>query len=157
MEINVGVLVAQLINFALILFLFKKFVGDSITKALLARRAELAKAEDATKVYEETLVKAAEEKKLLIEEWLVHKNKLIEEAKQAATQKADGIIASAEKSAARIASQAEDKATKLETELKKWFVDGVKKTTHVVVKKLFEKNVALQEKYLDELVQEFAK
>jgi F-type H+-transporting ATPase subunit b len=157
MEINVGVLVAQLINFALILFLFKKFVGDNITKAIIARRAELAKAEDATKVYEETLAKAEEEKKVLIEEGLAHKNKLIEETKQSANQKAEGILAAAEKSAGHIASQAESKAAKLEAELKNGFVDGVKKTAHVVVKKLFEKDVALQEAYLDELVQEFAK
>lgn len=99
MEINVGILVAQLINFAIILWLFKKFVGDKLSAGIIARRAELAKAEDATKVYEETLAKAEEDKKLLIEEGLSHKQKLIEEAKLAAHQKADGIVANAEKTA----------------------------------------------------------
>jgi F0F1-type ATP synthase membrane subunit b/b' len=56
------------VNFAVILWLFKKFVGDKITANIVARRAELAKAEDATKIYEETLARAEEDKKALIEE-----------------------------------------------------------------------------------------
>ena len=157
MEINIGVLVAQLINFAIILRLFKKFVWDKLSASIVARRAELAKAEDATKVYEETMAKAEEDKKQLIEEGLAHKQKLIEEAKLAATQKADGIVAQAEKSAASIEKKAEEKAAKLESDLQNGFVDWVKQTAHVVVKKLFAKDVPLQEKYLDELVNEFAK
>lgn len=157
MEINIGILVAQLVNFAIILWLFKKFVGDKLTAGIVARRAELAKAEDATKVYEETMAKAEEDKKLLIEEGLSHKQKLIEEAKLAANQKADGIVANAEKTASTIEKKAEEKAAKLESDLKNGFVDGVKQTAHVVVKKLFAKDVSLQEKYLDELVNEFAK
>jgi hypothetical protein len=41
--------------------------------------------------------------------------------------------------------------------LKNGFVDGVKQTAHIVVKKLFAKDISLQETYLDELVNEFAK
>ncbi len=157
MEINRGILVAQLVNFGVILWLFKKFLGDKMSAAIVHRRAELAKAADASKVYEETLAQAEQEKKVLIDEGVAHKAKLIEEAQLTAQQKADTIIAGAEKQAASIERKADEKAAKLEKELKDGFVDGVKHTAGLVVKKLFTKDTTLQEKYLDELVTEFAK
>lgn len=157
MELNFGILIAQLINFTLIFFAFKYFVGNKLILAIKKRREELAKAEDATKIYDEIMQQAELDKKALIDEGLDHKNKLLEEAKLSAIQKGDAIIHAAEKNAISITQQAKQKAAKLETDLKMWFVDGVKKTTHVVVKKLFDKDVNLQEKYLDELVGDFVK
>lgn len=59
----------------------------------------MAKAEDATKAYEETVAKAEAEKKAIIDEAVAHKNKVVQEATLTATQKAEGIVADAEKKA----------------------------------------------------------
>lgn len=156
MQINRGVLLAQAINFALILGLFTWLVGNKISRAIAARRAELAKADDATKAYEATIAKAKAKKKAIIEEAVAHKNKIVEEASLTATQKADVIIADAEKKAGMIVGQAQEKAEKLEKDLQNNFIDGVKKTAHVVVKKLFNKDVTLQEDYVEALAKEFS-
>lgn len=156
MEINRGVLIAQAINFALILGLFTWLVGGRISKAIAARRAELAKADDATKAYETAVAKAEADKKAIIDEAVAHKNKIVEEASLTATQKAEAIVADAEKKAGAIVSKAEEKAQKLEKDLQSNFVQGVKHTAHVVVKKLFKKDVQLQEEYVEALAKEFS-
>lgn len=157
LSINWSVFVVQLINFALVYWLFHRFVAKPLIESLLYRREQVRKAEHAEQVYEETLAKAEEEKKAIITEAVDHKNKLVEQAQIAAKQKADGIVQQAQKAAQHIEEKAQQKAQKLEQELKNDFVDGVKQTAHVVVKKLFDKDVDLQQKYLDTLVSEFAK
>ncbi len=154
MEINIWILIAQSLNFLLILLLFKVFVWDKITKAIQARRAELAKADDATKAFQETVEKAQQEKKLLLEEALAHKNKILDEAHQAAQLKAEAVLDDAEKKARSTMSQAQERADKIEKDLQDSFVDAVKQTTNLVVKKLFDKDVALQEDYINTLVSE---
>ena len=93
----------------------------------------------------------------MIEEGVQHKNKLIEEAKAVAEQKANALVEQAEKQAASITAQAEEKAQHLEKELKDGFVDGVKQTAHMVVKKLFNEDKQLKDDYVAGLVKEFVK
>jgi F-type H+-transporting ATPase subunit b len=155
--VDPGLFVSHLVNFAILFFLFKKFLGDHLVNMIQERRALLDKVSNADVEYDRRIAEAEAEKKSLIDEGVDHKNKLIEEAKLSAQQKADSIVADAEKNADGIAKKAHEKAAKLETDLKNNFVDGVKQTAHVVVKKLFNKDVGLEEKYLDELVSEFAK
>ena len=155
MEFNLGVFIAQLVNFVVILLLFKILVGDRLSKAIAQRREDLAKAADATVAYEETIKQAEADKKQIIAEALDHKQKLIDESSQAAQQKADQIVAQAQKQATNIQQEATDKANQLEKDLQDNFVDGVKKTAHIVVNKLFDKDVDLKDAYIQELAQEF--
>ena len=155
MELNVSVLIAQWFNFLIILFLFKYFVGDEITKAIIARRRELSKAEDATRIYEETLAKAEEEKKQIIAEALDHKNNVVQEASLVAEQKAHWIISAAEKTAAELNRRAEEETAKIKSDLEKNFIKGVKQTTRQVVTKLVWWNPQLQEDYIESLAKEF--
>lgn len=157
MELNRWVLIAQAINFLIILGLFKWLVWDKIAKNIDERRKELAKAEDAVKVYEETMQQAEEEKKKIIDEAVAHKNTVVKQAEQAAHIKWDKIIADAESRASSIESDAKEKASKLEKDLKDQFVSWVKSTAHAVVKKIFSKDVGLQDEYIVELTKEFAK
>ncbi len=157
MELNRSILIAQAINFVIILWLFKWLVGDKIAKSIALRREELKKAEWAAAIYEETMAKAEQEKKAMIDDAVAHKNSVIAQAEQAATLKADKIIADAWSRADNIAKEAHEKASHIQKELEDWFVDGVKKTAHTVVKKLFNKDMNLQEEYLVELAKEFGK
>ncbi len=157
MELNRSLLIAQAINFLIILWLFKWLIGDKMSKAIAKRREELKKAEWAAKIYEETMAKAEEEKKAMINEAISHKNSVIAQAEQAATLKADKIIADAWARANLIEVEAKEKASHIEKELESSFVDGVKSTAHAVVRKLFDKDVSLQDEYLTELAKEFSK
>ena len=132
-------------------------VGDKIAKSIATRREELKKAEGANKIYEETMAKAEAEKKAMIDEAIAHKNSVVTQAEQAATLKSDKIIADAGSRAQLIEKEAHEKASHIEKELEENFVDGVKRTAHTVVKKLFDKDVSLQEEYLVELAKEFGK
>jgi len=49
---------------------------------------------------------------------------------------------------------ASEKAQHLESELKNEFVEGVKYTAHRVVNKLFNKDIDLEEAYLEQLANE---
>lgn len=57
----------------------------------------------------------------------------------------------------RFLEDAQQKAGRLEQELKDGFLDGVKHTTQLVVNKLFAKDVNLQDSYVESLVKEFNK
>ena len=157
MELNRSILIAQAINFLIILWLFKRLVGDKISKTIATRREELKKAEGAAKIYEDTMAQAEAEKKSMIDEAVAHKNSVIAQAEQAASLKADKILADADARAEGIQQEAHEKAGHIEKELEDNFVDWVKKTAHQVVKKLFDKDVKLQEEYLVELTKEFSK
>lgn len=157
MELNRSILIAQAINFLIILWLFKWLIGDKLSKSIATRREELKKAEGAAKIYEDTMAKAEEEKKAMIDEAVAHKNSVVAQAEQAAVLKADKIIADAWARAEGIEKEAHEKASHIQKELEDGFVDGVKKTAHTVVKKLFDKDVNLQEEYLVELAKEFGK
>ena len=157
MEIDISILIAQAINFLIILWLFKRLVGDKISKTIATRREELKKAEGAAAIYEETMAKAEAEKKAMIDEAVAHKNSVTAQAEQAASLKADKILADADARAQGIEKDAHEKAGHIEKELEDNFVNGVKQTAHTVVKKLFDKDVKLQEEYLVELAKEFSK
>lgn len=148
-------MIAQWINFLIILLIFKWFLGDKITQAIQDRRKELAKAEGASKVYEDAIQKAESEKKRIIDKAMEHKSNLIAEAKQVAQQKADEIVQKAEKDASNITKDAQEHAKQLEKDLKNWFTSGVKETTHKVVHKLFDNDPDLKEEYIERLISEY--
>lgn len=157
MEFSLSVFLAQLLNFVIIFFVFKKFVGNKIMATIQERRAILKQADSAVHVYEETMQRAEDEKNALLADALRHKETLLQEAEQLATQKANTVLKQAEHQAQLIVKQAEDDASSIQKQMEDAFVDGVKRTTRIVVKKLVNDSVPLQEAYIDELVQEFAK
>jgi vacuolar-type H+-ATPase subunit H len=64
------------------------------------------------------------------------------------------IIQEANKKADKILNDANNSAKVLSTELEKNFIESVKKTSKVVVKKLLQKDMDLQKTYLEEIVKE---
>lgn len=53
--------------------------------------------------------------------------------------------------------EAQNTATILEQELEKNFIESVKNTSKTVIKKLLQKDIALQNNYLEEIVQQSIK
>lgn len=101
-------LIAQLVNFALLFFLLRKFLFRPILKILDDRRARIAKSlSDAQKIEEELakleekkekeLKRAQEEGQRLLGEVKLVRDKLLEEAKSQATLEAQRVLEKAQK------------------------------------------------------------
>lgn len=155
MTIKLDVLLIQLINIGILFFVFRKFIGSALTNEIVRRKEALRKLSHAEETYQEMIAKAQEEVNGLIKEGVVRKEALIAEWTLLAQKSHDQIMKDADHKANRIVEAATLKADSLERELKDSYVDGVKKTAQLVVNKLFKNDVSLQDKYMEELVEEF--
>lgn len=154
MTLKLDVLLVQIVHVALLFWVFKKIIGDSLTTAILARQEKQAKLDNAEAEAQKAIAEAKAKADVLVQEWLKHKESLIEEAKLTAQRKADEIVSSAEKQAWAITTTATQQAENMKVELQNSWIDGVKQTAEVVVKKLFKKDITLNKEYMDMLVKE---
>ena len=157
MEISTWAVVAQIINFLILFFLFKKFLTKPIASIIEERRTLIKKLKNADKVYEEKLASAELEAKEIVKEWMGRKEKLILEAWVLADKKRDEILVDAKIQSEKILHTANEKAKILETELEKSFVEWVKRTSLLVVKKVIHNNKDLKDAYLDDAMKEIIK
>lgn len=157
MEISTWAVVAQIINFLILFFLFKKFLTKPIVQIIEDRRELIKKIENADRAYDEKIEEAKIQSKLIVQEWMSRKEKLISEAWVLADKKRNEILADAKIQAGNFISSAEDRAKTLEAELEKNFVDWVKRTSLLVVKKLIKKDKDIKKDYLDEAIKEVIK
>lgn len=157
MEISTWAVVAQIINFLILFFLFKKFLTKPIATIIEDRRNLIKKLENADKVYEEKLEDARLQAKDIINEWMDRKEKLILEAWVLADKKRDEILADAKVQSEKLVHSAAEKAKILETELENNFINWVKRTSLLVVKKLVNTNKDIKDSYLDEAMREVIK
>jgi len=111
------VFLAQLINFGIIFFLFRKFVADKLIVLMKKRHAELEKAYNAMHLFDEMVQVAEEEKRKMLTDALHQKDLLISEATQLAEKKQETILQEANKKAQFIATEAMQKVANLEKEL----------------------------------------
>ena len=146
----------QAINILVFFGIFWYFLWKWIKKSLQEKRILLDKLDNADRVYQEMLGKAEQEKQHIIDEALTHKQTILEEAKILAEKRDHELLESTKIQAENILHEAHKKAEQIESQLKEWFIDGVKRTAYTVVKKLFQKDVSLDEKYVETLVHEFS-
>ncbi len=155
MEVSISAVIAQIINFWIIFWLFSKFAAKPLANAIEGRKEMLQKLKNADKAYEEKIELAKEETKKIVQDWIERKEKLILEAGVLAGQKRDEIMSDAKLQANKILELAEKKSKIMEEELEKTFVDWVKRTSLLVVKKLIKKDKEISSFYLDEAIKEF--
>jgi len=155
-DILINVLV-QGINIVIFFMLLKYFLAEPISKEVAKRRELLDKIKNAEERYQQILKEAEEKKSQILKQALEHKEKILQEAKAMAYQEKQKIIEEARKKADEIIESAKAYGEKLKQELIKSWEDALKRTAKVVVKKLFEKDVELQDKYLDEVINQFKK
>lgn len=60
-DLKLGIVIAQMINFGILFFIFKHFLGEKIVKAIEERRAHLQQFEDAEKQVKEKVAQAQKE------------------------------------------------------------------------------------------------
>lgn len=88
---------------------------------------------------------------------MAEKSKILQEAKELATNEKQQIIHKAEQQAESILEKAKHDAKLQARDLNDGFVQGVKNTSFALVKKLFGNNADTQTTYLNGLVDEFSK
>ena len=157
LTIKLDVLVVQIINIALLLFLFKKLFGDAIVTEIKNRKELMSKISNADDEYKKIIDTAHEEKMKLIEEGKIHKAHLLQEAKTIAAQTEQSLKAKANDEAQAILVAAEKKAQSYKTQIDNDFIHAVKETAKTVVKKLINTDKEIQSQYLDQLVSEIKK
>ena len=105
-ELNLWLVLAQIINFWILLFIFKHFLGEKIVKAIEERRGYLSSFDDAEVQLKEKLEKADKDAADLVNQARKQANEIesnadtiakknIEKSKQTATQEADSILGNA--------------------------------------------------------------
>ncbi len=147
--------IVQIFNIALFFFLFIKFVGKPITKALVDRveqEKKLAAAEDA---YNARIDEAHKLSVSIVAEATSHKDLLVRQSEITAKQKAQDIIEEAKRKADVIQDNADKQAKLLRAQMQQKFTHAVSSSVHIIVDKLFEQKDA-HASYVDKLVEEFA-
>ena len=148
-------IVIQIINIAIFFFFFVKFAGNAISKSIQEKIDKEKKLADADAEYARLIADAENQKKALLDEALVHKNRIVAEGKALAEQEQHKILDQAARDAKNILDKASQDAELKGRDLEAHFEQGVKTTALSVVKKLFASDKKLQEGYLDSLVDEF--
>ncbi len=146
---------AQIVNLLIFFWLLKKFVAAPLIKELEERKKLLEKLKQAEQEYERIISEAKQKAEEIISEANSLKKKIVVEAEESAKIRQQEIIAEAQRKAEDIVQQAKIEAEKIKTSLEAGWEEGVKKVAKLVVKKLLQEDVQLQDKYLHKLINEF--
>ena len=157
MEVSISAVIAQIINFWIMYWLFSKFAAKPLADAIEDRKKLLQKLENADKAYDDKLEIAKFESKEIVQEWMDRKETLISEAWILADKKRDEILWEAKVQVNKLLYAAEEKAKILQKEVEQNFSDWVKKTSLLVIKKLIKKDANIKKDYLQEVLQEVIK
>ena len=146
---------AQIVNLLIFFWLLKKLVAVPLIKELEERKKLLQKLKDAEKEYERIISEAKQKAEKIISEANNLRKKIITEAEEAAKIRQQEIMAEAQRKAEDIVKQAKIEAEKIKTSLETGWEDSVKEVARLVVKKLLQEDITLQDKYLHQLINEF--
>jgi len=157
MEISISSLIAQIINFGIMFFIFSKFAARPLSNQIEERRKLISKIKKADELYKEKISEAEWKANNLIQDAMHQKDKIIVEWETLALKQQIQIVNEANHKADKIILEAKYTAKILEQELEKNFVESVKNTSKSVVKKLLQKDIELQNNYLEEIVHQSTK
>jgi len=154
MEISISSLIAQVINFGIMFFIFSRFAARPLSAQIEERRKLIDKIKKADELYNEKIEEANAKAQQTIADSMRQKEKIMTEGEVLALNKQIEIVNEANVKAEKIVADAHNTIKALEQELENNFIESVKKTSKTVVKKLLQKDMQLQNDYLDEIVQQ---
>lgn len=157
MNIDIGSLVAQILNFLILFFLFRAFLTKPIIKVIEDRRNLITKLENADNAYEEKIQLAKIQAREIVQEWIEKKDEMVAEAWMLANKRKEEILENAHKEAKIVVNEAKEKTDFLEKELSESFIESVKRTTVLVLKKLTHKDPKIKHEYMDEVIKQLKK
>ncbi|MDO4713182.1 MAG: ATP synthase F0 subunit B [bacterium] len=144
-------------NFLVLVFLFRKFVGDQIVQQIEKRNALMEKLKKADDEYKKMIEFAHKESGLILEKAEKKRKELIHEAHLIAEEEKDKILKAAEHKAELIVEDSKLAMHRMETQLKEDWVQSVKETSKKVVKRLLKHNQELGDEYFGVLVEDVQK
>lgn len=95
-QLNIFMILSQALNFAIILFLFKKFLGEKIIKEIEDRRATIAKIEASDKEADKKLAEAEKEAEKIVSDARSKGQEIVSSAEDLASKKSKDILTKAE-------------------------------------------------------------
>jgi len=154
MDISISAVIAQIINFGIIFFLFSKFAAKPLSNAIEERRELLKKLKHADEVYNQKIKEAELKAEEIIAVGTTTKESMIHDATTIASKKQKEMITEAESKAEKIIQDGEARAASLQSDLQKDFELWLKKTSLMVVKKLLATDKDIESKYLDAIIKD---
>ncbi|RAL55612.1 hypothetical protein BSK20_04625 [SR1 bacterium human oral taxon HOT-345] len=154
MDIHGDLVIAGIVNFLVLVFLFRKLLGDKIVQEVEKRRTMLEKLKKADDEYKKMIEFARKESDLILEKAEKTKKDMIHEAHLVAEEEKSRILKQAHHKADLIVSEAKQDTDKLERELKESWVASVKETSKKVVKRLLKHDKVLEDEYFGVLVED---
>lgn len=154
LSIKIDVLVIQIINVLLLLYIFKKLFWSTLTQEVAKRRELTRKLQAAEVEYNSVIAQANHEKEVILAQAIEHKKHLLAEAELAARKNTEIILAQAWQQASVILQNAENQAVGMRRDLENSRADSVKHTAWLLLKKIFKKDVSIKQEYLDMILQE---
>ena len=154
MDIHWDLVIAGIVNFLVLVFLFRKLLGDKIVQEVEKRRTMLEKLKKADDEYKKMIEFARKESDLILEKAEKTKKDMIHEAHLVAEEEKSRIIKEAHHKADLIVNEAKQDTDKLERELKESRVASVKETSKKVVKRLLKHDKVLEDEYFGVLVED---
>ena len=95
-NINLGLILAQVVNFWILFFLFKRFIADRLNKTISKKRALLKKIDNAELEYKKTIESAYKQKDSIMKEARSWANKLFLDMEVLMRTKREELLESAE-------------------------------------------------------------
>ncbi len=154
MEIKRGILIAQIVNFAILFFLVKFFLGDKLIKIINERRTLIRKLKQADEEYEKMIELAKRESNKIIMTANRRKELIEEEGKILAHKEKQDILNLATTKGEMIIQDAKKKGEKMMKELESQRTESITSTTELVVNKLFNTHQELRDEYLQTITKE---
>lgn len=98
-NLNIWVIIAQLINFGILFFVFKKFLADKITAEIENRREAVSRIQSLDSQVEAQKKKAEDEAKKIVSDARAKAQEIVSDSEKMAKTKADAIVEKAENDA----------------------------------------------------------
>lgn len=154
LSIKVDVLIIQIINIMLLLWIIRKAFGDTIVAQIAHFRDTRKKLSEADVELKKIITEAEKTRQQIISEWKSTKEQIITQAHHLAQSKEKELIEQAERRAKDIIAQAQVKSLQMESEIKEHYASLIKQSAWAMLKKIFQKNPQAQDAYIKEVMQE---
>jgi F0F1-type ATP synthase membrane subunit b/b' len=147
-------LIAQIVNFAILFFLAKWLFGDKIIKAIEERKQLIKKLKLADDEYARMIELAKKESNKIITKANKKKETILTEGKLIADDERKKVLDLAMSKGEVIVQEAEAKGKRMQKELEAERTDTVTSTTQLVVNKLLDTHEELKDEYLQTIAKE---
>lgn len=154
MEFHWDLILAGVVNFLLLVWIFRKGLGDQIVQQIEKRKKLMEKLKKADDEYKKMIEFARKESSLILAKAEEEKKNLIHNAHLQAEKEKNKLLQSAEVKAQAIEEEAKLHVGKMEKELQAERTSSVKSASKKLVKRLLNENKELGDTYFDAILED---